>query len=417
MKIIYLHQYFTTPNMSGSTRSYEFARRLVQMGHEVEMITSWRQPHQSNDWFLTEEAGIKVHWLPLAYSNNMNFIQRLKSFIFFAWKSAIKAMKVNADIVFASSTPLTISIPAVYISKKKKIPMVFEVRDLWPDVPIAMKILKNPILIYLSKLLENWTYKNSNSIVALSPEMKEGIISKHIESKKIAVIPNCSDLEDFRYNQKLAHNFREKRTWLKNNPLLVYAGAFGKVNDLSYVIRLAEALIKKNSKIKILLIGEGREKKQLIEDAIKKNVFKKNLFFEKPIPKKDMQACLSAANMCANFIINVRENWANSANKFFDCLAAGKPIFLNHGGWMEDLVSNYGCGLCMHGKNIEIVAAELDEAVSNNFWLKSSGDAARKLAEKFFDRNILAKKLEQILSLTRDNKPEFVEDIANGVYK
>ena len=120
MKIIYLHQYFTTPNMSGSTRSYEFARRLVQMGHEVEMITSWRQPHQSNDWFLTEEAGIKVHWLPLAYSNNMNFIQRLKSFIFFAWKSAIKAMKVNADIVFASSTPLTISIPAVYISKKKK---------------------------------------------------------------------------------------------------------------------------------------------------------------------------------------------------------------------------------------------------------------------------------------------------------
>jgi glycosyltransferase involved in cell wall biosynthesis len=417
MKIIYLHQYFVTPNMSGSTRSYEFAKRLVRMGHEVEMITCWREPYQSKDWFLTEEDGIKVHWLPLVYSNNMNFFQRIKSFILFAWKSTFRAIKLNADIIFASSTPLTISIPAVYISRKKKIPMVFEVRDLWPDVPIAMKILKNSILIYLSKLLEIWAYNNANSIIALSPEMKSGIVSKNINSKKIAVIPNCSDLEDFKYNEKLAHDFRNQRSWLKNNPLLVYAGTFGKVNDLSYAIYLAESLMKKNSKLKILLVGDGREKKKLIEQAKKKNVFEKNLFFESPIPKKEMQACLSAANICANFVIDIRENWANSANKFFDGLAAGKPIFLNHGGWMEDLVSTYDCGLCMHGKKIETVADELNLAVSNNFWLKSSGEVARKLAEKFFDRNILAQKLDQILTLTKNNRSEFVENIANGIYK
>ena len=151
MKIIYLHQYFNTPEMPGSTRSYEFSKRLVKMGHEVEMITTYRKPLKTKDWFKTKDKGINIHWLPLNYSNHMNFFNRLKVFFVFAWKSYFKAKKINADIVFASSTPLTIAIPAVIIKKKKNIPMVFEVRDLWPDIPIVMKILKNPILIYLAK--------------------------------------------------------------------------------------------------------------------------------------------------------------------------------------------------------------------------------------------------------------------------
>ena len=402
--------------MSGSTRSFEFAKGLVKMGHEVIMITSYRESYKNKKWFVTEESGIKVNWLPLEYSNHYNFFQRLKVFIIFAWKSYFKAVKIKGDIVFASTTPLTISIPAVYISKKKNIPMVLEVRDLWPTIPIAMKILKNPILIFLAKLLEIWSYKNSSSIVALSPEMKKGIISKNVDPKKIAVIPNSCDLKDFEFNENLASIFRQKRSWLKNRPLLVYTGTFGQVNDLSYAIRLAKALIEQNSEIRILLIGDGSEKKNLIKDAKKNNVFEKNLFFEKSLPKKDMQGCLSAANIMANFVIDIKENWANSANKFFDCLAAGKPIFLNHGGWLQDLVSKYECGLCMHGKKIEIVAKELDSVISNENWLKSSGYRAKNLAIKFFAREIHIKQLEKILILTKEKKFNFISDIAKGIY-
>ena len=416
MKIIYFHQYFNTPEMSGSTRSYEFAKGLVKMGHEVEVITTYRQYHKNKDWFQTKESDISIHWLPLKYSNNLKFLERLKVFIIFAWKSYFKAVKIKGDIVFASSTPLTISIPAIYTSKKKKIPMVFEVRDLWPSIPIAMKILKNPISIYLARLLELWSYKNSNSIIALSPEMKKGIVSRDIDPKKIAVITNSCDLKRLEFNKKKAFNFRENRPWLKNKKLLVYGGAFGKVNNLSYVVKLAKALIKQNSQIRILLIGDGIEKKKLIEDAKRNNVYEKNLFFENSISKNDMQGCLSAANMTANFVIDLRENWANSANKFFDSLAAGKPIFLNHGGWMQDLVSHYQCGLCMYGKKIEVVAKELDIAISNDAWLRSSGYNAKKLAIKFFDRDIHIKQLEKILILTKENKSESIYNIANGIY-
>jgi glycosyltransferase involved in cell wall biosynthesis len=416
MKIIYLHQYFITPESSGGTRSYEFARNLVKMGHEVIMITSFRDNYKDKKWFETDESGVKVFWLPLKYSNSSNFFERLRVFWKFAWMSFLKIRKVEGDIIFASSTPLTIAIPGVLISKLKNIPLVFEVRDLWPDVPIAMKILKNPIIIYLSKLLESWAYKNSSSIVALSPEMKKGIVSKRILSNKVAIIPNSSDLKQFQFDAKLASNFRNSRPWLKDRPLLVYTGTFGKVNDLSYAVRLAAALKKQNSEIRVLLIGDGFEKKKLIHEAKEIDVYEKNLFFEKSLPKKEMKACLSAANIAANFVINIRENWANSANKFFDALAAGKPIFLNHGGWMQDLVLKYECGLCMHGKKIESVAKELDRAISDDIWLKSRGNSAKNLAKKFFDRNIHIDQLEKIFTLTINNKLNLVNDVTKDFY-
>ena len=416
MKIIYFHQYFNTPDMSGSTRTYEFAKGLAKKGHKVEMITTKRQSHKNKNWFLTKESGIRVHWLPLKYSNHMNFFERLKVFTIFAWKSYLKASKIKGDIILASSTPLTISIPAVLVSKKIKIPMVFEVRDLWPSIPIAMKILKNPILIYLARGLEKWSYNNSSSIIALSPEMKKGIVSRDIDPKKIAVITNSCDLKRLEFNKKKASDFRKKRPWLKNKPLLVYGGSFGKVNNLSYVVKLAKVLIKQNPEIRILLIGDGIEKKKLIKEAKRQNVYNKNLFFEKPISKNDMQGCLSAANMTANFVINIRENWANSANKFFDSLAAGKPVFLNHGGWMQDLVSNYECGLCMYGKKIGVVAKELDLAISNDVWLRSSGRNAKNLARKFFSREIHINQLEKVLVLTKKNKFNSICDIAKGIY-
>ena len=417
MKIIYLHQYFNTPEMPGGTRSYEFSKKLIEMGHNVEMITTYREPCKNKKWFKTINDGITIHWLPLKYSNNMNFFNRLKVFFTFAWKAYFKAKNIEADIIYASSTPLTIAIPAVFIKLKKNIPMVFEVRDLWPDVPIAMKILNNPFLIYVAKLLELWAYKNSNSIVALSPQMKKGIIAKKIDPKKIAVIPNSSDLEKFSFDKKLALNFRNRRQWLKNRPLLLYTGTFGKVNALSYTIKLAKSLMIQNSEIRILLIGDGAEKNKLVEEAKKNGVYKKNLFIEKQLPKKDIPACLSAASIIANFVIDIRENWANSANKFFDGLAAGKPIFLNHGGWMEDMVLINKCGLCMHGKKIEIVAKELNIALYNKNWLQSSGNASKNLAKKFFDRNIHAKQIEEVLSLTQNDKSKLVSKVTSNFYK
>ncbi len=401
----------------GGTRSYEFARRLVKKGHQVTIITTWTKPDNRKNWIVTEESGIKVYWLPLPYSNYMKYNDRIKAFITFAWKSAIKARNIKADLIFATSTPLTIALPAIYVSFKKKIPMVFEVRDLWPKIPIALKIIRNPILKFFTNFLEKFTYKYAKTIVALSPAMKEGIICKKISSKKIAVIPNSSDLKNFEYNEKNELNFRRKRPWLKNNPLLVYAGTFGKINNLHYAIKLAQELKKRNSDVKILLVGDGVERDYLINEAKLKKVFEVNLFFENPIPKSEISEIFSSATMCANFVMDVKETWANSANKFFDTLAAGKPIFLNHGGWMQDLISFNNCGLCMHGKPMNLVAEKLENAMNNKDWLIAAGKTSRILAKKYFDRDLLAKQLEEVLVATKKGNLQLIEKIAPGVYR
>lgn len=144
MHIVYLHQYFNTPAMSGSTRSYEIARRLVSAGHRVSVVTSSRISDDRKGWVQSNESGIDVHWLAVPYSNRMAYGERISAFLRFAFGAARRAASLRGDVVFATSTPLTIAIPGVFAARKLKVPMVFEVRDLWPEVPIAIGALRNP---------------------------------------------------------------------------------------------------------------------------------------------------------------------------------------------------------------------------------------------------------------------------------
>lgn len=417
MKIIYLHQYFKTPDMSGGTRSYEMAKRLVAAGHEVQMITTWTDKTEHSNWFHEKIDGIDVHWYPNAYDNSMSFKKRIESFMKFAHAATKKTASFKgSDIIFATSTPLTIAIPAVIASKLLKIPMVFEVRDLWPEIPIAIGALKNPALRLLAKKLELWAYKNSSAIVALSPGMKHGILDTNYPSNQVAVIPNSSDNFELMHDDNAADQFRSKREWLSDNPLLVYTGTFGEINGVGYMVSLASELQRLNSNVKILLVGDGAEKLKVVAKAKSSGVFEENLFIEPSMPKKDIPALLSAATMASALFIDLPEMRPNSANKFFDALASSTPVLLNYGGWMHDLVQQHSCGLAMWQQTIKLVAEQLDEKMNDDEWIKKAGLAARRLAEKQFDRDALAAQLMSVLELTIQGKASDIENISPGEY-
>lgn len=418
MKIIYLHQYFSTPEMYGGTRSYEMARRMVAAGHEIHMVTSYRE--QVNDrqgWFQTNEAGIQVHWYPIPYSNHMSFRQRLKAFFSFALAARKKALQLDADLIFATSTPLTIALPAVSASRKKKIPMVFEVRDLWPEMPIAVGALKNPLLRFAARRLEHWAYYNAESVVTLSPGMKEGVLRTGYPAEKVAVIPNSSDNSEFQYNAEAGAKFRAQREWLGEKPLLVYTGTFGPTNGVGYMVPIAQELLELNSDVRILLVGDGKEKKRITDQAEQAGVLGRNLFIEGMLPKKEVPALLSAADMASALFIDLPEMRPNSANKFFDALASGTPVMLNYGGWMHEMVQARSCGLAMWDHSAADVAAELDEKLHDREWLDQAGKSARLLAEEHFDRDVLADQLIQVLQASVDGQSELASKIAPGRYR
>lgn len=400
MKIIYLHQYFNTPQMAGGTRSYEMAKRLVAAGHEVHMITSWVKdtPHQT--WFEENIDGIKVHWFPNPYNNKMSFKQRIEAFFRFAYAAQKKVTEIPADIIFATSTPLTIAIPAVLGARKQKIPMVFEVRDLWPEVPIAMGILKKPYQIFLAKQLEKWAYRNSAHIVALSPGMKQGIVDTGYPADKVSVIPNSSDNDLFEVNEEDFERFKLENSWLPKGKVIIYTGTFGMVNDVGVAVDLAVELKKRQSNIKILLIGDGLEYEKVHQRALNEGVLNDQLYIKKQVPKNEISYFLKYAAMASSFAIDLPAIQANSANKFFDALAASKPILINYGGWQKDILEKNKCGVISWQKTTSQTVDELENFLNDESNYNNACRNAKKLALNDFSRDNLARDLEEILKLS-----------------
>ncbi len=399
MKIIYLHQYFNTNEMPGSTRSFELSKKLVENGHKVYLITSKRDSYQleKNGW--TKEKGIDVYWAPVSYSNNMGFLRRIFSFLSFSIKSLKVALSIDADLIYASSTPLTIAIPAIIVSKIKSKPMVFEVRDLWPELPIAVGALKSFPAKFLALYLEKLSYKNSKKIVALSNGMKEGIIKKGYPDNQINVITNLSNtdvhdkIEETNELGITINNYIPKEL----DKLVIYTGAFGHVNDVKYLIKIAGEIKNINNKIKFIIAGEGVESKNIINLANELEILGKSVFIINPIEKYKIPILYSKASIVTSLFINLEELWNNSANKFFDGLAAGKPIMVNYSGWQRELLEKNYAGFYVpfddHIKGAEI----LNKVISDNKIQKNMGNSAKRLANQNFSIHAQYPKFERVL--------------------
>jgi glycosyltransferase involved in cell wall biosynthesis len=362
------------------------------------MVTSARDKAvKQKGWCMTNEAGIHVHWLPILYSNKMSYKKRIKAFLKFSFFASLKAASLKGDLIYATSTPLTIAIPAVYASKINKIPMVFEVRDLWPELPIAVGALKNSILIWGAKKLEKFAYNNSERIITLSPGMKNGIIKTGYLESKVIVIPNSCDLRLFSVSKDKCNEFRKKYVWLKERPLILYCGTMGLINGVDYFVLLADEVYKIDPEVRFLVVGKGREEKKIRALAKKRGILNKNFFIFSPVSKKNVPVIIKSANVATSLCIDLKELWDNSANKFFDALAAGTPFAINYKGWQADILIKSEAGIVLDVKDIPKAARDLLKVLDNKEWMQLARKKARELAEKKFSRDILAKQLEGVL--------------------
>tara|TARA_R110002020_G_scaffold350396_6_gene563808 strand:+ start:814 stop:2037 length:1224 start_codon:yes stop_codon:yes gene_type:complete len=347
MKIIYLHQYFCPPNGAGGTRSYDLAKSFVENGIAVEFITSSADYNFKTNqrWAKIELDGITYNILNLEYDNSMNSMQRIWAFFKFLWFGTFKCLKLNGDIVLATSTPLTIGIPALVNKLFKRTPYIFEARDVWPEAVIAIGAIKNKFLQKILYYLEYVIYKHAEAIVPLSTDMANSITSRHDKFKeKTHVIENISELRRFNENDIASKDIITAKLGFKPRFSILYAGSFAKVNGITYVIELAGKLLKIDSSIIFILIGFGAEKQQVTELAKQKNLLNKNVFIFDPVGKNELPGLYRNVNMGSSFVISIKELWANSANKFFDTLAAGRPMLINYGGWQKTVISNSNIG-------------------------------------------------------------------------
>lgn len=391
MRILYLYQYFKTREGYGSTRSYEFARRLQDAGHEVTVVTSTaRIPHLTGErkGGLIHGAmeGIGVIAVPSSYSNRMGFARRLLEFLRFALLSSVAVLRAERpDLIFASSTPLTIAIPALAGRVFRRIPLVFEVRDLWPEVPAGMGILKNPLFVRLAKGLAGATYRRSARIVVLSPGMGEGVQRYGVPASRITVIPNGSDLDLFRPGAANGSALRARLGLGANDYLVVHTGAMGTVNGLDFMIPVCARLHERLPEALVVLIGEGGRRPGLERGA--KEAGLTNLRFFDPVPKNAMPEWLAAADLGLMLIKRIPILEMNSANKFFDYAAAGLPCLMNYGGWKAALLARYDAGRAVETDDADTFARAIEEMLRDAVARERMGVNARAMAEAEFDRD------------------------------
>jgi glycosyltransferase involved in cell wall biosynthesis len=402
LKILYLHQHFTTRQGSGGTRSFEFARLLHQRGHEITILCgrSDRSGLVSKGRLIEdcEYSGLKVLQLNVFYSQKMGFVQRLLKFVWFMLLASWVAVRQrDVDVILATSTPLTIAVPAIVASRINGLPFVFEVRDLWPDVPIGLGMLRNPVLIACARSLEHLAYRCATHIIALSPGMKDGIVRAGTPAEKVSVIPNACDNDLFDVPAAVGLGFSAQHSYLMNRPLVVYAGAFGRVNGLEYLVQLAQQVRYLDEDIVFLLVGAGREKQALHDLAQDLGVLNRTLWLMEETPRRMIPEILSAATIATSTTISNPVLWNNSANKFFDALAAGRPIAINHGGWQAELLCESGAGIVLPPDDIDQAAQLLVDFIHSEERLGRACRAARVLASERFDRRLLANQLEEVL--------------------
>ena len=382
MKIVYLHQYFKTPKEGGAVRSYHIAKKMVDEGHQVDVITS----HNGTGYRIKRIDGIRVHYLPVAYHNGFGKVKRMLAFLLFNLKALRISKRMNPELCYATSTPLSIGWIALKLNKKLGTPFVFEVRDLWPEAPKQLGIIKNPLLLFLAKRLEKKVYYRADKIIALSPGMAHGI-EQIVEKEKIEVFPNFSDCALALEKNDLPF------TSAKLDPdkiTLTYTGAIGYVNNIpliKHIISVCDTL----PNLQFIIAGDGKFKNE-IESYCQSY---KNSFYIGSLNKEDTYSLLNSADVSITTFLDFPILETNSPNKFFDGLACGNLSLVNNGGWTKDLVESHECGFHFTTENLSVILTLLsDDPELLNLYKKN----AQRLSAQF-DKDLLS---EQIVTLIHD---------------
>ncbi len=402
MRIIYLHQYFKLPSESGGTRSYDLANGFLDLGHQIEIVTSTSDLKYKSGkrWKKIEKDGLLIHYIYLPYTNDLNYFKRLIVFTKFLFSSSFKLLSLKGDITLATSTPLTIGVPALLKKWIHKTPFIFEVRDVWPEVVIAIGAVKNKILIRVLYILEGLIYKNASVIVPLSVDMKKSITSRYpkLTPKIIEVIENISEIDRFQNQHESDKFLIEKKIGFSPRFSILYAGTFGKVNGINYVINLASKSLSLDPSIVYILIGDGAYKKMVIEEAHRKDVINKNVFFLDSVSKSELPQFYFECDIGSSFVIPIKELWSNSANKFFDTIAAGKPILINHDGWQKDIINEENIGYVLPATLSESSIKDFLKYTCDDVLIKKQNENALNFAKKNYSREIALSKYNKIFN-------------------
>ncbi|MCP4248466.1 MAG: glycosyltransferase family 4 protein [bacterium] len=398
MKLLYIHQYFVGPSGAGGTRSYDVAKHLVAMGHEVTLICGWTVqsglPEMSRwRWWQTHRIdGIKVISCNVAYDNMMRVSARLWSFLSFAVLSTLAGLgERGVDLVFATSTPLTVGIPGRLITMIRRRPYVFEVRDLWPEDLLAAGRIKPGWQYQAWSWLESFSYRTARRILLVSQGFHDRLLERGFAPERLATVVLGADGGIFR-DVEPDTEYVEAHG-LTGKTIAVYTGAHGDANGLFQLVEAAERL-RDRPDIAIVLIGDGKMRPALQQAAADKGLT--NIHLLGMVPKKKLPGILAACHIGLMILKQItRPRWV-TPNKIFDYMFTGLPSIVNFPGTTAELVEREQIGVASKAGDAADLAARIIHWVDHPDEREAIGRRARKVAWEKYDREMIARRMADI---------------------
>lgn len=387
MHILYMVQYFNSPEDPGGSRAYEFARRWASVGHKVTLLAG-NLNHKTLSTITSPTvvpAGVTVVRVPTYNRIRGSYARRIVNFLSFAVGATVKALTIpRVDVVYASSTPLTTGAAGFMAALVKRARFVFEVRDLWPESAIVAGVLERGPLVRIIEHAERFLYARADTLVALSAGIRTGIIERGGAAGKVVLVPNGMDdwMIDLPIRPMADFPLDASRHFV-----CTYVGALGRWNSLETILECARIL--EGSRVRFLIIGDGDHRDALRQQAETLGIT--NVVFHGPVPKKQVLDYLAASH------VSVLCTWPHPflgtvlQNKIFDYMAAARPVVAAAHGELASLIEAADCGWVVRpGAPEELARICLELSATAPHVLQHKGANGRAFVERHYRRSRLA---------------------------
>jgi glycosyltransferase involved in cell wall biosynthesis len=394
MHILLVHQAFAAINEPGGTRHHEIALYFAGRGHQVTIVASpvsYLTGVASSDR-AAQSGDDNVHIIrpPVYQALHRSFFHRVINFLSFMVSSFWAGLRVkDIDLVWGTSPPIFQGLTAWALARLKRVPFLFEVRDLWPAFAVAVGVLENKALIRASEWLERFLYRGADLLVVNSPGF-----TFHVEaltSVPVHLVPNGADVDMFDPDNT-GERFRRQHQ-LEGKFVALYAGAHGMSNDLDVVLGAADQLRDLDDLVFVFL-GDGKEKPALQAHADALGLG--NVRFLPPVPKDEMSEDVAAADACIAILKPIDMYKTVYPNKVFDYMAAGRPVLLAIDGVIREVVETAQAGVFVSPGDPQSLAHAVQSLYQDRQGARLLGENGRRYVAAHFDRTALA---EQFLDL------------------
>ncbi|HEX8329953.1 MAG TPA: glycosyltransferase family 4 protein [Hymenobacter sp.] len=394
MHIAVFSQYHTNPDCPATSRHYTLLAHIAKT-HRVTLLTTpaWK-PQRLTQEFPWVPEGVEMREAAVPYENKMGPARRALAFAQYAAWAVREGLRIDKpDVIWGISTPLTAAWAAAQVARWRKVPWVFEVQDLWPSFPIAMGAVPTGLARRQLYQLEKRLYQSARHILPLSPDMARYVTDLGIARAKVTTVLNGTDL-DLAARATPAEAQLRRSQGLEGKQVVLYAGTFGRANDIPTLLAAAEAMAATATDAVWLFLGHGFHE-PLIAAAAARWPGRIRLVGGQARHEVFTWFALADVSVVSFLALPVLDS--NSPAKLYDSLAVGTPVIVTNQGWTKELVERHGCGWYVPAGNAEALVTQVHQVLAQPDLRNEAGHKGRQLAAAEFDRQQLAGVVQRVL--------------------